>query len=115
MIFQFFCSLFVVTRYDVDGWAHSKSATTCIWLTTRLALVALPFAVLHRADDGQPARNSCLRLPHSVDSRCGVYHVAVVLCFLRSPTGAPNGSFHSDPLKRYFRLSGVPLKLCRFI
>ena len=28
--------------------------------------------------------------------------------------GAPNGSFLSDPLKRYFRLSGVPLKLCRF-
>ena len=31
-------------------------------------------------------------------------------------SGAPNGSFLSDPLKRYFRrLSGVPLKLCRFI
>ena len=30
-------------------------------------------------------------------------------------TGAPNGSFLSDPLKRNFWLSGVPLKLCRFI
>ena len=28
---------------------------------------------------------------------------------------APNDGFLSDPLKRYFRLSGVPLKLCRFI
>ena len=36
-----------------------------------LALVLL-FAVLHR-------------LPHSVDSRFGLYHVAVVLSFLRSP------------------------------
>ena len=30
-------------------------------------------------------------------------------------SGAPNDGFPSDPLKRYFRLSGVPLKLCRFI
>ena len=30
-------------------------------------------------------------------------------------SGAPNDSFLSDPLKRYFRLSGVPLKLCGFI
>ena len=30
-------------------------------------------------------------------------------------SGAPNDSFLSDPLKRYLRLSGVPLKLCRFI
>ena len=30
-------------------------------------------------------------------------------------SGAPNDSFLSDPLKRYFKLSGVPLKLCRFI
>ena len=30
-------------------------------------------------------------------------------------TGAPNDGFLSDPSKRYFRLSGVPLKLCRFI
>ena len=39
--------------------------------------------------------------------------------FLRYPrllfSGAPNDGFLSDPLKRYFRLSGVPLKLCRFI
>ena len=44
----------------------------------------LLFAVLHRADESQPARNSCPRLPHSVDSRFGLYHVAVVLSFLRS-------------------------------
>ena len=30
-------------------------------------------------------------------------------------SGAPNDSFLSNPLKRNFRLSGVPLKLCRFI
>ena len=30
-------------------------------------------------------------------------------------TGAPNGSFLSDPLKRYFRLPGMTLKLCKFI
>ena len=41
--------------------------------------------MLHRADESQPARNSCPRLPHSVDSRFGLYHVAVVLSFLRSP------------------------------
>ena len=29
-------------------------------------------AVLHRADESQPARNSCPRLPHSVDSRFGL-------------------------------------------
>ena len=33
----------------------------------------------------------------------------------KTQSGAPNRSFLSDPLKRYFRLSGVPLKLCRFI
>ena len=30
-------------------------------------------------------------------------------------SGAPNDGFLSDPLKRYFRLSGAPLKLCRFV
>ena len=45
----------------------------------------LLFAVLHRADESQPARNSCPRLPHFVDSRFGLYHVAVVLSSLRSP------------------------------
>ena len=29
--------------------------------------------------------------------------------------GVPNDSFLSNPLKRHFRLSGVLLKLCRFI
>ena len=33
----------------------------------------------------QPDRKSCPRLPHSVDSRFGLYHVAVVSSFLRSP------------------------------
>ena len=31
------------------------------------------------------------------------------------PSGAPNDSFLSDPLKHYFRLSREPLKLYRFI
>ena len=44
----------------------------------------LLFAVLHPADESQPARNSCPRLQHS-DSRFGLYHVAIVLSFLRSP------------------------------
>ena len=35
--------------------------------------------------------------------------------YLRKSTGAPNFSFLLDPLKRYFKLSGVHLKLCRFI
>ena len=30
-------------------------------------------------------------------------------------TGAPNDNFLSDPLKRYFRQSGVALNLNRFI
>ena len=38
-------------------------------------VVVLLFAVLHRADESQPARNSCPRLPHSVDSRFGLYDV----------------------------------------
>ena len=41
--------------------------------------------LLHHADESQPARNSCPRLPHSVDSQFGLYHVAVVLSFLGSP------------------------------
>ena len=39
--------------------------------STRLALVVLPFAMLHRADESQPARNSCPLVPHSVDPRFG--------------------------------------------
>ena len=88
MIYQFFCSLIVVTRFDVDGClnlgqsdigyhVHLVDHSTCVGV--------LLFAVLHRADENQPARNSCPRLPHSVDSRFGLYHVAVVLSFLRSP------------------------------
>ena len=38
-----------------------------------------------------------------------------LLCTLYKRSGAPNDGFLSDPLKRYFRLSGVPLKLRRFI
>ena len=84
ILFQFFCSLFVVTRYDVDGClteigyhVHLVEHSTHVGV--------LLFAVLHRADESQPARNSSPRLPHSVDSRFGLYHVAVVLSFLRSP------------------------------
>ena len=54
-------------------------------LSCALQKLRLFFAVLHRADETQPARNSCPRLPHSVDSRFGLHHVAVVLRFLRSP------------------------------
>ena len=39
----------------------------------------------------------------------------VVSCCSFIASGAPNSSFLSDPLKRNFWLSGVPLKLCRFI
>ena len=39
----------------------------------------------------------------------------VLTVFQGEIAGAPNDGFLSDPLKRYFRLSGVPLKLCRFI
>ena len=88
MIFQFFCSLFVVTRYDVDGCLNLGPSEIGYHVhladhSTRVGV--LLFAVLHRADESQPARNSCPRLPHSVDSRFGLYHVAVVLSFLRSP------------------------------
>ena len=89
MIFQFFCSLFVVTRYDVDrclnlGPSKIGYHVHLVDHSTRVAV--LLFAVLHRADESQPARNSCPRLPHSVDSRFGLYHVDVVLSFLRSPS-----------------------------
>ena len=70
--------------YDMDGCLYlgpSKITATCIWKTTGLALVVLIFALLHRADESQPARNSCPRLPHSVDSRFGHYHVAVEFSF----------------------------------
>ena len=88
MIFQFFCSLFVVTRYDVDGCLNLGPSEIgyhvhLVEHSTRVGV--LLFAVLHRADESQPARNSCPRLPHFVDSRFGLYHVAVVLSFLRSP------------------------------
>ena len=88
MIFQFNCSLFVVTRYDVDGCLNLGPSEIgyhvhLVEHSTRVGV--LLFAVLHRADESQPARNSCPRLPHSVDSRFGLYHAAVVLSFLRSP------------------------------
>ena len=87
---QFFCSLFVVTRYDVDGCLNLGPSEIgyhvhLVEHSTRVGV--LLFAVLHRADESQPSRNSCPRLLHSVDSRFGLYHVAVVLSFLilRSP------------------------------
>ena len=39
----------------------------------------------------------------------------VVIKNQEQAAGAPNDSFLSNPLKRYFRLPGVPLKLYRFI
>ena len=63
--------------------SHWCSTFSC---ATRLALVFyFLFCYAHRADESQPAQNSYPRLPHSVDSRFGLYHVAVVLSFLRSP------------------------------
>ena len=45
---------------------------------------------------------------HRAGKNCGQH-------YLKS-SGAPNDSFLSDDaLKRYLRLSGVPIKLCRFI
>ena len=82
---QFFCSLFVVvTRYDVDRCLNSgPSEIGLVDHSTRVGV--LLFSLLHRADESQATRNSCPRLLHSVDSRFGLYHVAVVLSFLRSP------------------------------
>ena len=40
---------------------------------------------------------------------------ALLLKLAPKKTGAPNDSFLSDALKRYLRLSRVPIKLCRFI
>ena len=87
MIFQFFCSLFEVTRYDVGGclnFGPSEIGYHVHLVEHSTRVVVLLFAVLHRADESQPARNSCPRSPHSVDSRFGLYLVAVVLSFLRS-------------------------------
>ena len=88
MIFQFFFSLFVVTRYDVDGCLNlgpSKFGYHVHLVDHSTRVGVLLFALLHRADESQQARNSCPRLSHSVDSRFGLHHVAVVLSFLRSP------------------------------
>ena len=52
-------------------------------LAIRIALVVLLFAVLHRAAESQPARDSCPRFAF-FDSRFVLYHVAVVLSFIRS-------------------------------
>ena len=62
----------------------------------------------HRADESQPARNSCPRLPHSVDSRFGLYHVASVLSFLRSPTALQK--FESKTEATKMRLGGGDFK-----
>ena len=88
MIFQFFCSLFVVTRFDVDGCLNLAPSDIGYHVhlvdhSTRVGV--LLFAVVHRAGESQSAGSGCPRLPHSVDSRFGLYHVAVVLRFLRSP------------------------------
>ena len=70
-----FCSLFVVTRYDVNGCLNLGPSEIGYHVhlvdhSTRVGV--LLFAVLHRADESQQARNSCPRLPHSVDSRFGL-------------------------------------------
>ena len=47
--------------------------------------------------------------------RCFLSHISDNMQKQQLTTGAPNDVFLSDPLKRCFRLSGVPLKLCGFI
>ena len=84
------------TRYDVDGCLNLGPSEIgyhvhLVEHSTRVGV--LLFAVLHRADGSQPARNSSPRLPHSVDSRFGFYRVAVVLSFLRSPALHKSDSF----------------------
>ena len=54
MIFQFFCSLFVATRYDVDGCLNLGPSEIGYHVhladnSTRVGV--LPFAVLHRAGE----------------------------------------------------------------
>ena len=88
MVFQFFCSLFVVTRYDVArclnlGPSEIDYHVHLAEHSTRVGV--LLFAVQHSTDESQSVRNNCPRLPHSVESRFGLYDVAVVLSFLRSP------------------------------
>ena len=73
----------ISARLDCVENLHLVEHVHLVEHSTRVGV--LLFAVLHRADESQPARNSCPRLPHSVDSRFGLYHVAVVLSFLRSP------------------------------
>ena len=89
IVFQFLCSLFVVTRYDVDGCLNLGPSEIgyhvhLVEHSTRVGV--LLFAVLHRADEGQPARTAvhgCRIL--LILGFSGLYHVAVVLSFLRSP------------------------------
>ena len=57
-------------RYDVDGCLNLGPSeignhVPLVDHSTRVEIVLL-FAVLHRADESQPARNSCPWLPHSV-------------------------------------------------
>ena len=71
--FIFFCSLLVVKCYDVDEFLNLGPSEIGYHIhlvehSTRVGVLVI--AVLHRADESQPARNSCLSwLPHSVDSR----------------------------------------------
>ena len=90
MIFQFFCSSFVDTRYDVDGCLNlgpSEIGYHVHLVEYRLALVfyfLLCYTVLTRANQLETVAHGC-RIIISVDSPFGLYHVAVVLSFLRSP------------------------------
>ena len=46
---------------------------------------------------------------------CNIDAILAYYASLNKISGAPNDRFLSNPLKRNFRPSGVPLKLCRFI
>ena len=65
-------------------WANPKSLPYAFGRQLTSRWLFYYFAVLHCADKSQPAQNSCPRLPHSVDSRFGLYRVVVVLSFLCS-------------------------------
>ena len=107
----------MVTRHDVDKGlicmdvGQSEITTTCGLVdnwprVTFLVVHVLLFAVLHQ--------NSCPRLPHSVDSRFGLYHVkfstrAVLLSFcpIYFVVGGGGGGGEGEAT-----FLGVHLKLC---
>ena len=86
MMFQIFCSLFIVTRYDVGkhlNLGQSGVITTCILWTTDFLLVehstSCCYTVLMRANQLETAVHGCI-----FDFRFGLSPVVVVVSFLHS-------------------------------